>query len=104
LLESARNFGPSPGRIEDDAAASPCQGEATTPVVGTPVEILRCAQDDTKKGRCGIWNRTLSRLIEDPVSATCGDTSLSQSLGQENFSCVLWVPSWQNHHLTYPVK
>jgi hypothetical protein len=44
------------GRIEDDAAASPCQGEAITTVVGTPVEILRYAQDDTKKGKGGNQN------------------------------------------------
>jgi hypothetical protein len=53
--------------VEDDASTSPCQGEAincvrvsvtsrcqgerrvATPVAGTPVEILRCAQDDAKK-------------------------------------------------------
>ena len=42
-----------------------------TPVVGTTVEILRFAQDDTKKrggGEFGIW--TLTQRIEDDALAS----------------------------------
>src|SRR5882757_4459829 len=52
--------------------------------VGTPVEILRCAQDDAKKGGWGIWNRTLTWRIEDDAAAVCqGHVPVGERLAED---------------------